>query len=327
MDYSLFTEQQLQKKYYFLPKNIKAILDSENNIEIARQICRVHHLNDEGKILIVEQLIGLILLGFVSADDLSREISENIHLNKQHADDISLEINRKIFAPIKNDIEKVYAPLGVLAEEKLGEENAPLMEISKEQTIDLRQIVKQREEVQLPKIEVVKIVAEEEKKPIGEVESFDIAQDKPVIIHKEAEVKPILGIKKSLGGLFNLVGKKEERPKPIEAQVEIGANLQSITDNLRPAIKIEKQPMRVVHYTEMRTPLLTTNNLQQTTNDKQFTTKLPEQILPPPSLSPQPVVKKTEPIVVKKAEEPLVVSKTEPKKEEGMIDLSTLRKI
>ena len=116
MNYSLLTEQQLQKKYYFLPENIKAVLDSENNMETARQICRAHHLNDEEKVLVVEQLIGLILLGFVPADDLSREISENIHLNKKHADDISSEINRKIFASIKSEIDKIYVPAGFAAD-------------------------------------------------------------------------------------------------------------------------------------------------------------------------------------------------------------------
>ena len=281
MDYSLLTEQQLQKKYYFLPENIKAVLDSENNIETARQICRAHHLNDEEKILIIEQLIGLILLGFVSADDLSREISENIHLNKKHADDISSEINRKIFAPIKSEIDKIYAPAATLAEEH---------------TIDLRQIMKQREEEILPpKIET-------------KVEAPPAPVEGPVIIHKEAEIKPTLGIKKSLGGLFDLVGKKEEKPKPVEAQVEIGSGSQPTTDN--------KQPMRVVHYTEMRTPLTPTTQMPPI----------------PPSTSPlspiQPIMKKEEPPVVSKAElkkeEP---KKEEPKKEEEMIDLNALKRI
>ena len=228
MDYSLLTEQQLQKKYYFLPENIKAVLDSENNMEIARQICRAHHLNDEEKVLIVEQLIGLILLGFVSADDLSREISENIHLNKKHADDISSEINRKIFALIKSDIDKIYAPAGALAEEKsVAEESVPPMEISEEHTVDLRAQkveVKPPESAPLPE---VKIAATEDK-------------DKPFILHTQEEMKPTLGMKKSLGGLFGFSGGKEEKPfgaasafdkssadrqdkpKPVAVEVQIG---------------------------------------------------------------------------------------------------------
>ena len=299
MNYSLLTEQQFQKKYYFLPENIKAVLDSENNMETARQICRAHHLNDEEKVLVVEQLIGLILLGFVPADDLSREISENIHLNKKHADDISSEINRKIFASIKSEIDKIYVPAGALVEE------VPSIEILEEHTIDLRQIVKQREEKVKP-LEIIKPKEEEKEIPreFAPVEG-------PVIIHKEAEIKPTLGIKKSLGGLFNLVGKKEEKPKPVEAQVEIGSSPQPIIDN--------KQPMRVVHYTEMRTPLGPTTQMPPKTPSA------------PPLSSIQPIVKKEE----QKKEEPLVVSplpelrtsKAEPKKEEEMIDLSTLKKV
>ena len=114
MDYSLFTEEQLQKRYNSLLQGIKDVLDSKNNIEIVRRICNSHYL-DEEKTLIIEQLVGLVLLGFVPIDKLSQEISENLHLDKKHADDIASEIDRKIFSPIKSDLEKVYSPFGAAA--------------------------------------------------------------------------------------------------------------------------------------------------------------------------------------------------------------------
>ena len=82
------------------------VLVSEKNVEILHQICRSHYLISSDKIIILEQLIGLVLLGFVSIDELSREISENININDKHAGDIVGEIDQKIFAPIKADINK-----------------------------------------------------------------------------------------------------------------------------------------------------------------------------------------------------------------------------
>ena len=115
MDYSLITEQQFQKRFDILPDILKDALSSESDIKSVRQICRAHYLNDEEKILIVEQLTGLVILGFVLPDDLSQEISENLHLDKKHVDDIASEIDRKIFSPIKSDLEKVYSPCGAAA--------------------------------------------------------------------------------------------------------------------------------------------------------------------------------------------------------------------
>src|SRR3989338_9044433 len=100
MDYLLITEQQAQKKYNSLPDKIRNILDSENNVMAVGQICRQHHLDDE-RILMVNQLVALILLGFVSPNDFRQEIIDNLHLNYQHANDIAKEIHEKIFAPIR----------------------------------------------------------------------------------------------------------------------------------------------------------------------------------------------------------------------------------
>jgi len=115
-----------------------------------------------------------------------------------------------------------------LAEEKsVAEESVPPMEISEEHTVDLRAQkveVKPPESAPLPE---VKIAATEDK-------------DKPFILHTQEEMKPTLGMKKSLGGLFGFSGGKEEKPfgaasafdkssadrqdkpKPVAVEVQIG---------------------------------------------------------------------------------------------------------
>lgn len=231
MDYSLLTEQQLQKRYYSLSQKIRDVLDSENNLESIRQICRIHHLNDNEKILIVEQLVGLILLGFVPVNDFSREISENIYLNKQHADDIAADINRKIFLLIRSDLEKVYSPVSE------GEAEA---EESRDEIVSSSIPVEIRKSE--PPIKIVGMDAE------------------PMIIHEETEFKPLSESKKSLkplGGLFEFLSasrRKKEEPEeanPVRAEVEGIVEPEIENKELRiKDIKPIETKIKVVNYTE-----------------------------------------------------------------------------
>ncbi|MEK7087354.1 MAG: hypothetical protein AAB958_01485, partial [Patescibacteria group bacterium] len=196
MDYSLITEQQLQKRLYTLPNNLKDVLDSENNIEVMRKICKAHFL-DEEKTLIVEQLIGLILLGFVLIDEFSQEISRNLHLNKKHSDDIAREISNRIFASIKNDLEKAYSPINLSSETKikdgvLSEESVLPAKISEEHIVDLRKLeAESRESAQ--KLETPKIFIAEQKEKIPEAPITQLPSEAPFILHKQEEMKPVLG--------------------------------------------------------------------------------------------------------------------------------------
>lgn len=274
MDYLLITEQQVQKKYNSLPDKIRNVLDLENNVMVVEQICRQHHLDDE-RILIVNQLIALILLGFVSPNDFRQEIMDNTHLNYQHSDDITKEIYEKIFALIRSEIDKIYSPVEILTKE-----SAPVAEVKeKKDTIDLRIFEKQKSEEEIKKPIEIKEEAPVVPLPIEVISKTEIEPVGPLIIHKEIETKPTLGKQRSLGGLFGFLkaqkeGEKIQEQKPITAEVEI------------PIIEAPKPP-KVVHYSDLKTPVSkpTTNNQQLTTDNRQpiTTIKLPEVPMPPKS--------------------------------------------
>ena len=120
------TEQQILKRFDILPKHIKEFLTAGNNIDAVRQICTFHHFDTE-RTLMVEELVGLVILGFLSLTELSQKISETLHLNRKHSDDIAMEINRKIFAPIRDEIEKNYSPISESI--TLAREPMPLKDI------------------------------------------------------------------------------------------------------------------------------------------------------------------------------------------------------
>lgn len=253
-------DQALQR-YDLLSENLKDALFSLNNAEIVRKVGESHHLTED-KIVAIGKIIGYIILGFIHSEDLAQEIKDALNLNSEIANSIAQEIDRKIFALIRSDLEKVYQP--AVAEAMAGEPPT-------EEALDLRAKVEPPTEMEIPKAEEPKVVVEEiqskavqppEVKPqFGEVEppKIGVGEVEPLIIHKEAEFKPLSETKKSLGGLFGFLrkGKKEEKISPVKAQVEIG-------EEMKPAEAPQKEEkiapsgppkVRVVHYTEFPTPI------------------------------------------------------------------------
>ncbi len=102
------SKKQANKRYENLPEILQDALFSMANIDQVYRICKLNHLSDE-KIPIVARLTGRVILGFTHPEDLAREIKEELGINPEIAKTIALEIDRKIFAAIKNDLEKVLA--------------------------------------------------------------------------------------------------------------------------------------------------------------------------------------------------------------------------
>ncbi len=236
MNYSLLTEQQLQKRLYSLPEKIRDVLNSENNIEFVRKICQNHYLNKE-KTLIVEQLTGLILLGFVLPDEMSQEISDKLHIDNKHSNDIVSEINRKIFKPIKIEIETIYSPLAEISPEKpLPAPTITKTTTNKEDTAINEKIVDLRPESVLVKTSIdVKI---------PEIKLSDKEEPK---ISKEIEIsKPKIEEK---SGQTEKTDKREKpTPSPITAQQIIKQEEKN---------KITDGP-KIIHEEKKISPLLNT---------------------------------------------------------------------
>lgn len=245
MDYSLLTEQQLQKRYNSLPDKLRKLLNSENTIETLRQISRSHYL-DEERSLMLEQLAGLVILGFLSDEKLGLEIQENLLLNPKHSSELSQEIDRKIFSPIKADLEKVYSPVAELpfgaapasVETTAGKQGKP--EIKPEPKPEPKPTLPVQPPAELP--------------VVSPAESFDVAQDKPFILHEETEAKPVTEKKKIT---FPAVGWfKKQKPKKIEAPVKVELEIfgPKVEEKKEPPIaKTETPKQKVIHYREAPT--------------------------------------------------------------------------
>ncbi|HDH31293.1 MAG TPA: hypothetical protein ENH26_00790 [Candidatus Wolfebacteria bacterium] len=286
MNYSLLTEQQFQKRFNSLPENIKDVLTSENNAETIRRICQSHYLKKE-KTLMIEQLIGLVLLGFVPLDKMSQEISENLHLDNKNSNDIADEFDRKIFTPIRDDLEKNYTPLEqefVPAKMPIDEKPSFAKATDSKEIVDLRQqkasadihgqntdkhrqILSQEEqeknkpEIIPPKetvsgVEPLKI--EKVESPQKSVSSPHESVLMPKIIHEEKKITPLTNTKqRSLSGLFGFLKKeKQQGIKPAtKAKIEIPREIPKTAPTEAPKLaKIEIPKPRVVHYGGLQTP-------------------------------------------------------------------------
>lgn len=340
------SRQQILDRWDTLPENLKESLFSEGNSSALWRICENQHLTED-KIRIVATLAGDVILGFLHSDDLAQEIRSELGLNPEIANSIASEIDRKIFSPIRNDLEKAYAP--------------PLSETP--EALDLRTAateIKPAVEAPVAEAEAPKIIPQEEKKPEAikpsEISPTPVPSEQvapavegPLIIHKETEFKPLVGTKRSLGGLFSFLKKKEGREKKeeaVKAQVEMGGPVEEapVKEGVEPAVVSRAEPpkVRVVHYSQFE-PAVSPfpAETEKPPEVKPPEAKLPENLPvvsedePPIEIKPQEEIKPTEvspgptldlrqkPAAVQPSSPPETKPKSEEKKQdEEIIDLS-----
>ena len=255
-----------------LPDILKEAIFSQEKADLLWRICEANHLSDD-KIEIISVVVGDILLGFVHAEDLASEIANETQIDKRVAQIVSDEVNRKIFSPIKKELEEVYKPA---EKSEAGDDD---LDISSG-AVDLRQPVDiggfdnnkpsagestsqnglESAEVERQTVEINGLTDslrpatfDLEKENDNQTEEFEA----PAVIHKETEIKPIASIKKSLGGLFG--GSRFDQPstdgnrqqEAVRAEVNIVSESRNLSEE--PQIsRTEKPKMRVVNYGDIQ---------------------------------------------------------------------------
>lgn len=280
--------RQVEDRLDLLPEKLKDIGFSPATVAALRVITEKEHLSYE-KTGIVSELVGYVILGFLHAEDLGKEIRDVLGINQQIADSIAREIEKKIFAPIMNDLKKVYKPAaldsvaagaGKISVDLPG----PTPPISPEDIINLKSA---RPEVGADKKEISSeqagaVSAEAElpspgESPISLSELDESVKEKgavngssaegPLIIHKETRVRSASAAnpaRPSFGGLFNFLGRKEKKIEaPLRVEVELGGMPKPPSPPIPPkrdapsppfAPKLDASPLpggiKIVHYTE-----------------------------------------------------------------------------
>jgi hypothetical protein len=117
MDYSILNEKKIGDRYRSLSTQVRDALDSRDIVQTTERIARFHNIPTE-RIDTLKQLTSMVLLGFVSVDELPREIGENLHLNFLHSNAITKELYAEVFEGLEDDIKKSYSPIKLKEEDE-----------------------------------------------------------------------------------------------------------------------------------------------------------------------------------------------------------------
>ncbi len=113
-------KEEFLKLYKTLPPNLRDALFAEetgNNIE---KICRRNQLEDSFPDIL--NLTGQVLLGLLPIEDFDKVLIRDVELSISKAKEISREISRFVFFPIKEDLAQLYGGISTMKLEKEAQE-------------------------------------------------------------------------------------------------------------------------------------------------------------------------------------------------------------
>ncbi|MBI2010872.1 MAG: hypothetical protein HYS89_01405 [Candidatus Colwellbacteria bacterium] len=238
-----------RERFDALPEHLKEVLFSEKSTDVIWDLGEDHHLNGERTKKIAD-LTGAVILGFVHPEDLAKEFQKEVNLPAQVANSIAEEINKKILAPIIDEITSLY---------HWGEVREPQAPV---QTVgDVRNVGNVNAQ---PAQELKPAFAETSSwKPIPESPPTDT--NSPFMLHEEGAVEQAQAQDGAPSLARPYFFEPDEAPapaeqKPISARLEVDeattAYPYSGPGGAAPKVgRTEKPQIRVVHYTGLSSPV------------------------------------------------------------------------
>lgn len=251
------TNEQIYDRWESIPEVLREAFFSTENGEIVWKACEEVGLPEDviDNVLIV---LGNVLLGFTHVNDLAKELQSIPGMDPKAIDPIIFQIDRRVFAPVKGEILKLYGDMSgtgprIVAEsavEPIKESgpagaggSAPAMIRDEGAQVEIRK-VRIGEDV-TPGVPVSTGVA---------VEPAPMSAEGPTIIHTEAELRPVAQKRRplsSFGGMFGFRSGQKKEGSAVTAQVSMVEGLGRKPEEVT---KTEQQPVRVVHYTSAKAP-------------------------------------------------------------------------
>jgi len=256
-------KNKVLERWGTLPENLREALVSPVNGEFIWQIGIKNHLIED-KIAIISILAGDVLFGFSQIEDLSSQIQKNLNLDPRTAQEINNEINKRIFTPLLQEINKVYDPIigPPEVEVEIGvKPGTGITETPKDTKLESIIPTETEPEFFAPKpVEITELPATKpvqppktENKPI--VPQTPISTEKPFVIHREAEAKTFTEKKKTIMPIMGWFKKESSKAPESPVKVELETFGQKIEEKKEPAVaKTETQKQRMVHYRDVEIP-------------------------------------------------------------------------
>lgn len=103
-----YTKDELWKLYDKLPQELQeAIFDNENADNILK-ICNRYGIIEQNDVSDVAVIAGQVLLGLLPPTEFQGALEKELKLRQEVAKDVSREIFRYIFYPVKANLEELY---------------------------------------------------------------------------------------------------------------------------------------------------------------------------------------------------------------------------
>ena len=100
-----YTDKELQELYKELSEELKEAIFSEKTAEYIRNICNRNNIK---QISNLAEKIGNVLVGVLPMNEFQEVIEKELEINKEIAKQVTREVNRFIFYPVRIHLEKLY---------------------------------------------------------------------------------------------------------------------------------------------------------------------------------------------------------------------------
>ncbi len=121
-----------------LPRNLQKLLSSTEMHESLESICKKHEVFHY--LSSVHEYVGKAILGLLPPDEFQKTVQEGLGLSKEKAKNITKEINRFIFYPVKSLLEDLY-----------NMEIAPMAQMNRKKPVQTKDIIASTERKKIKK--------------------------------------------------------------------------------------------------------------------------------------------------------------------------------
>jgi len=120
-----YPKEQLWELYKDLPKDLQKATFSKEVAANIQEVCKENGITDDDVIFDITKNIGYVFLGLLSPNEFSDVLEKELKLNKKIAEQVTSEITRFVFLPVRKSLEALYQ-IKIKASSKLKKEDEPM---------------------------------------------------------------------------------------------------------------------------------------------------------------------------------------------------------
>ena len=113
-----YTPEEVEKNLQNLPEELKEAIFSMETADIIWRTCEKQKIMD-GRMTKIAEYTGYVLMGFILPEEFQKTLEKEVRIPKNVAKEITHEINRFVFFPLKSSLAKLHE-IGVTHTDETG---------------------------------------------------------------------------------------------------------------------------------------------------------------------------------------------------------------